>query len=445
MAFTCQRCAQPLLLSDSLANEDGTAQRAVERTVREIFPPSTKSPAPSGARQQLASLPIPETAQYAVLAHMRTADASGDTSAHDQHMPAAQPAHCAALFSALSTPARPGLDTAPTPIDHPLCDACTQVLLECMASDIANARQERDTLRLLETELARAALADGDEEKATEDKARWQREQNGILREIEEIRAERERMEGEVQQLDAEETALDGELQALQDEETALAGEEETFWREYNAQATELSELQSEEARLSAQLEHDRAVLAQLEGCNAYRDVFHITQDGYGTPTINGLRLGRLGGFSGSARNGEQVEWPEINAAWGQAALLVTVLARKMHVSFSTVVERLGPEKAVYELYGTNEWQIGRLLHSRRFDYAMVGFLTCVHELAAHAQARDETLYLPHTIAKDRIGDASIRLQFNQAEVWTRAIRYLFATLRALLEWTIEPPLRGEV
>lgn len=63
--------------------------------------------------------------------------------------------------------------------------------------------------------------------------------------------------------------------------------------------------------------------------------------------------------------------------------------------SFSTI-EKLSGDRATFELYGSGEWQIGRLLHSRRFDHGMVAFLECLRQLAAWACARDAELRLPH-------------------------------------------------
>lgn len=73
-----------------------------------------------------------------------------------------------------------------------------------------------------------------------------------------------------------------------------------------------------------------------------YNDAFCIGHDGvFGT--INGLRLGRVPGvpvrqfaiWSLSASSDVvQVEWAEINAAWGQTLLLLYTIARKLDFTF---------------------------------------------------------------------------------------------------------------
>lgn len=39
-------------------------------------------------------------------------------------------------------------------------------------------------------------------------------------------------------------------------------------------------------------------------------------------------------------------------------------------------------------------------------------------------------------IVKDKIGEASVKLQFSQEEAWTRALRHVLLALKILLKWT---------
>ena len=39
-------------------------------------------------------------------------------------------------------------------------------------------------------------------------------------------------------------------------------------------------------------------------------------------------------------------------------------------------------------------------------------------------------------IVRDKIGEASVKLQFNQEEAWTRALRHVLLALKILLKWT---------
>lgn len=101
-------------------------------------------------------------------------------------------------------------------------------------------------------------------------------------------------------------------------------------------------------ATLRAAYAADSATLEKLERTNVYNDAFCIGHDGvFGT--INGLRLGRVPSVSvRRCPQGHldtwpheylmQVDWSEINAAWGQTLLLLYTVARKLDFSFEGYV-----------------------------------------------------------------------------------------------------------
>lgn len=85
--------------------------------------------------------------------------------------------------------------------------------------------------------------------------------------------------------------------------------------------------------------------------------------------------------------------------------------------SFSKI-ERMTGDKGSYELYvmlndilfsadsycmtdryGSGDINITRVLHNRRFDFAMVGFLDCLRQLMEHVRARDPSIEFPHSLA----------------------------------------------
>lgn len=114
--------------------------------------------------------------------------------------------------------------------------------------------------------------------------------------------------------------------------------------------------------------------------------------------------------------------------------------------SFSRV-EKYVDDRAVYELYGSGELQISRLFWNRRFDQAQVAFLNCIQQLSDYAQQKDATFRLPYRYAKctllfneyssrinkDKIGEVSIKNQFGQDELWTKALKYMLTNLKWLL------------
>ena len=118
--------------------------------------------------------------------------------------------------------------------------------------------------------------------------------------------------------------------------------------------------------------------------------------------------------------------------------------------SFSRIEKTTG-DKAHYELYGSGDLHFGRLLHNRRFDIAMVAFLDCLKHLMDHIKSQDGSVDFPHQfvsikfirerannevrIVKDKIGDVSVKLQFNQEESWTRSLRHVLLALKICLKW----------
>jgi beclin 1 len=133
------------------------------------------------------------------------------------------------------------------------------------------------------------------------------------------------------------------------------------------------------------------------------------------------------------------VPWEEINAAWGQSVLLLAVLMRRGKFtsrkyelypcgSFSSIAETK-PSSIRYELYGT-EANFARLTYY--FNKGQECFLDCVHEFSQYVQAQS-SFVLPYRIEPGRIGDFSIRYALNAKESWTRALRYMLQTLKALM------------
>ncbi|KAL2158459.1 hypothetical protein VTH06DRAFT_4225, partial [Thermothelomyces fergusii] len=201
--------------------------------------------------------------------------------------------------------------SARSDIDHPVCVECTDVLLEELQKKLETAARERDAYVAYLRELQAGAPTD-EEVRAQEEALRRAREAEAAARE-------------EIRQLEREKEALDAELAALEEESRRLDGEEEAFWRERNAFASRLADFQNERDSINSKFDHDSRQLERLQRSNVYNDTFWISHDGT-FATINGLRLGRL------AAN--PVDWPEINAAWGHALLLLHTVADKLGFRF---------------------------------------------------------------------------------------------------------------
>jgi hypothetical protein len=63
--------------------------------------------------------------------------------------------------------------------------------------------------------------------------------------------------------------------------------------------------------------------------------------------------------------------------------------------SFSRIEKTTG-DKSSYELYGSGDIALGRLLQNRRFDHAMVAFLECLKQITDFARSQDAGLEFHH-------------------------------------------------
>ncbi|RDA86026.1 hypothetical protein CP532_4714 [Ophiocordyceps camponoti-leonardi (nom. inval.)] len=331
--------------------------------------------------------------------------------------------------------------SARSDIDHPICVECTEVLVDGLQTKLDVASKERDAY-VRHLRQARA-------EQPTQEDIKAQQE---ALNKAEKDR--RAAME-ELVRLEKEKSGLDEEILALEEESRQLDREEESFWRERNEFATTMAEFQAEKDSVNAKYDNDSQLLDKLQRSNVYNDTFCISHDG-SFATINGLRLGRL--------SSKPVDWPEINAAWGHALLLLVTVAEKLSYRFqgydpqpmgstskivrhevpSPASSRLGsrvtqppPKKHVLELYSSGDMPLGLTFMHRKFDNAMVAFLELVRQLGVHVQEQTEPsgnpLSLPYRIEGDKIGDVSIKLGIAQDDGWTKACKLTLTCCKFLL------------
>jgi beclin 1 len=349
--------------------------------------------------------------------------------------------------------------SARSDIDHPICVECTELLVDGLQKRLAVSTRERDAyvdyLRRANTDVPSA-----EETKAAE--AALQKAQKAEAAGI-----------AKLEQYEAEKADLDVQLAALEAESRQLIQEEDDFWESRNAFSSTLAGFQNERDALTTKHARDQQVLTQLQRRSVYNDTFNITHDNH-FATINGLRLGRL--------PSPYVDWPEINAAWGQTCLLLAVLAERLGYKFqnyellpqgstsiimkieikgggnSTADVRNNSSAAVsptvnrqrLELYSSGEFPINFGFLHRKFDTATVAFLECLRQLGEFVENQGASagggvgmgvgssaagggMKLPYEIKKDRIHDQSIKLSVNKEEGWTKACKYTLTCCKFLL------------
>jgi len=336
--------------------------------------------------------------------------------------------------------------SARSDIDHPVCVECTDILIDELQRRLETATKERDAY------ISYLKQLQADE--PTDDDLRTQEE---ALKTVESEEADAMAL---LLRLEKEKEAADEEILALEEEAAQLDFEEETFWRERNEFTTKLTEFQNERDSINSKFDHDSQLLEKLQRSNVYNDTFCISHDGT-FATINGLRLGRL--------SSKPVDWPEINAAWGHALLLLVTVAEKLNFKFTgfepqpmgstSKITRLdypspsssrltgdrgaqapppAPKRTALELYSSGDTPLGLTFMHRKLNTAMVAFLELVRQLGAFVERETNvsgrsSLKLPYKIEGERIGDVSIKLGIAQDESWTKACKLTLTCCKFLL------------
>ncbi|GAX74262.1 hypothetical protein CEUSTIGMA_g1711.t1 [Chlamydomonas eustigma] len=309
-----------------------------------------------------------------------------------------------------------------TQVDHPLCLDCEVQLKDEIEAQILEAEREVS---------AYAAAV-----------AKLQSEQKMALPEdvfsaqMQQLKQEEEREKQRAAELTAQLEQVQKELQACQAAEAELDALEERYWHDYNAYQLQLSFHVEEKDALLTKIDRATQRLHVLKNTNVYNDAFKIWHDGpFGT--ISGFRLGRTSEV--------QVEWDEINAAWGQAVLLLHTMSQACGFTFSCRLlpmgshPRVADKHSTYDLFGpVNK------LWSHKYDRAMMCYLTCLREFGQAAVTEDtaggrtEPFKFPFPIDADKVNNYTIKLTLNSDAKWTKALKFMLANLKVALQWMVK-------
>ncbi|KAI1618463.1 beclin 1 [Exophiala viscosa] len=357
-------------------------------------------------------------------------------------------------------------------VDQPICAECTSILLASFNARLTSSNRERDAYNSFLKSVQQTISSQGNDQKGQQEKPNAQRANETAFDHLRRTEDESQKVEGEIGKLEEESQQADLEEQA--------------YWTSRNAVNDKLHDSTVRLLSLQEKYTHDRQQLERLQRTNVYNDTFCIGHDGY-FGVINGLRLGRL--------PNQNVDWGEINAAWGQTLLLLATVAERLKYTFqgyrlrpqgstsriekleypqqspSTARQSAGtqdrglhsaaahpePKITVLDLFSSGDMPIGRLFNSRRFDNGMVAFLDCLGQLGKYVErtssidlntkptptrsASSRNIQtkraLPYTTEDDKIGNVSIKLGigFNQDENFTKACKYALTCCKYLLAY----------
>uniref|UniRef100_A0A0D6R4K7 Beclin-1-like protein n=1 Tax=Araucaria cunninghamii TaxID=56994 RepID=A0A0D6R4K7_ARACU len=311
-----------------------------------------------------------------------------------------------------------------TQVEQPLCLECMRVMSEKLDRELEEITMDNKayeaSVENLEGESLNG-LSEGD-----------------FLREKAKVEEEEKRLEAKIEEIEKQRMDVTHQLQELELKSKRFEEQEEKFWQAFNDFRLQLINHQEERDAILAKIEVTETQLEKLKETNVLNDAFHIWHDGdFGT--INNFRLGRLPKIP--------VEWDEINAAWGQACLLLHTMAVHCDIKFPYRIIPMGSyarmadkNNNTYELYGPVN-----LFWSTRYDKAMTFFLACLKEFEGYANGKDRAANVPldkcfkfpYRIENDKVENFTITQSFNKQENWTKALKYMMCDLKWALYWFI--------
>ncbi|CAI8596012.1 unnamed protein product [Vicia faba] len=358
-------------------------------------------------------------------------DGSGGNSSspgvdHGNHMPP----HNSGFNSTITVLTRAfEIATTHTQVEQPLCLDCMRVLSDKLDKEVEDVNRDIEAyeacLKRLEGE-AKDVLSEAD-----------------FLKEKLKIEEEERRLEAAIEETERQNAEVNAERKELELKSTRFKELEERYWHEFNNFQFQLISHQEERDAILAKIEVSQAHLELLKKTNVLNDAFPISHDGeFGT--INNFRLGRLPKIP--------VEWDEINAAWGQACLLLHTMCQYFRPKFHYRIKII-PMGSYPRITDTNNTTLElfprfgpvNLFWSTRYDRAMTHFLACLKDFAEFAKSKDQEnnippekcFKLPYKIESDKVENYSITQSFNKQENWTKALKYTLCNLKWALYWFV--------
>ncbi|XP_019879597.1 beclin-1-like protein [Aethina tumida] len=311
-------------------------------------------------------------------------------------------------------------------IDHPLCDECTDCLTEMLEKQLKITESEYEDYLQYYRSLQQIDL---NEPKLSE-----------LQKELNDLKDEQKRYLEEMEAFEKEEEEILNEIEKQEEVSRKILIEENKYYQEYTKHRRTLASTEEDARSLDVQLNLANSHFVKLKNTNVFNATFHIWhKEHFGT--INGFCLGRL--------PSAPVDWSEINAAWGQTALLLSALARKINLKFEryrlvpygnhSYIEVIGEQKEL-PLYGSGGF---KFLWDTKFDHGMVAFLDCLSQFQEKVEQMEKPTKMfcfPYrTNSKGKIEDKeasySIKIQLNSEEQWTKALKFMLTNLKWGLAW----------
>ncbi|CAM8901896.1 unnamed protein product [Rhodiola kirilowii] len=310
-----------------------------------------------------------------------------------------------------------------TQIEQPLCLECMSVLSDKMDKEVEHVKRDIDAyescLKQLEGE-ERVILSESD-----------------FLKEKLKVEEEERKLMLEIEETEKQQALVKAALKEFEIKSNRFKELEARYWHEFNNFQFQLASHQEERDAILAKIEISQAHLSLLMKTNVLNDAFPIAHDGeFGT--INNFRLGRLSKVP--------VEWDEINAAWGQACLLLHTMCQFFRPKFPYRIKILpmgsypriqDSSNNTFELFGPVNlfWRLVRqpchchhVPVTHKIGYVYAGKDCDLNQIYQTKIRR---------IENDKVENYSIT-QTNKQENWTKSLKYTLCNLKWALFWFVD-------
>ncbi|OBS72106.1 hypothetical protein A6R68_13317 [Neotoma lepida] len=213
--------------------------------------------------------------------------------------------------------------------------------------------------------------------------------------ELQGLEQEEARLAQELRDIDHHHARIAAELRAAQAESKELNQQEVQHWIDYAALKMDQLELMDQLSSVENQLAYAQRQLRRLRKTNIFNLTFTILDEGP-LGIINNFRLGCLPGI--------QVGWHEINAAWGQTALLLFSLAKIARLQFQRYqLVPCGNHSYLKSLTGDGVLLLfsdgsHSVFLNNKFDRGMKAFLDCLQQFVEEVEKEEGCFFLPYRI-----------------------------------------------
>ncbi|XP_012658339.1 beclin-1 [Otolemur garnettii] len=392
VSFVCQRCSQPLKLDTSFKILDRV-------TIQELTAPllTTAQVKPGETQEEEANSgeePFIETRQDGVSrrfippARMMSTESANSFTLIGEASDGGTMENLSRrlkvtgdLFDIMS---------GQTDVDHPLCEECTDTLLDQLDTQLNVTENEcqnyKRCLEILEQ------MNEDDSEQ--------------LQMELKELALEEERLIQELEDVEKNRKIVAENLETVQAEAERLDQEEAQYQREYSEFKRQQLELDDELKSVENQMRYAQMQLDKLKKTNVFNATFHIWEDScihFCLHLHSRYRLVPYGNHS--------------------------------------YLESLTDKSKELPLYCSGGL---RFFWDNKFDHAMVAFLDCVQQFKEEVEKGETRFCLPYRmdVEKGKIEDTggsggsySIKTQFNSEEQWTKALKFMLTNLKWGLAW----------